>query len=284
MTTQGAGSVASLNPFERVEAETIAWNSGVETETCSEGGMNVTSIDSGDYIKLKEVEFGAGATSFEARVAATATSGTIELRLDSEDGTVIGTCAITTTGDDTTWATQTCELTGAQGKHDLFLVFTGGGFKFNWWQVSGPGASGGDTSSGPDTGSTSGASTESTSATTESDSTQTTTQAESSTSNATSTASSSGGTEPRCLLFRRSGAPAPHHRRRALPMGVAPGPQPVRALRRPRQPPRREHPRQSRLPALSLARAAPQLARAGLAAPDGTLVSYCVRSGRSRGS
>ena len=38
MTTAGAPQVGTLNPYVRQEAETIAWQSGVETERASEGG------------------------------------------------------------------------------------------------------------------------------------------------------------------------------------------------------------------------------------------------------
>jgi hypothetical protein len=138
MTADGASAVDALNPFVRTEAETIAWASGIETEVCSEGGMNVTAIEAGDYIKVKEVEFGAGATAFEARVAAAAAGGVIELRLDSENGTLVGTCTVGSTGGDQTWATQSC-VVSATGRHDLFFKFTGGGFKFNWWRFTGPG-------------------------------------------------------------------------------------------------------------------------------------------------
>ena len=139
MTTEGPTAVATLNPFARTEAETIAWETGIETEACSEGGLDVTSIDDGDFIKVKEVEFGSGATSFAARVASTSGGGAIELRLDSENGTLIGTCAVPSTGGEQTWATESCMVSGAAGKHDLFLKFMGGGFKVNWWQFAGPG-------------------------------------------------------------------------------------------------------------------------------------------------
>ena len=43
MTTTGPTAVATLNPFQQVEAETIAFSSGLKTEVCTEGGMNVTS-------------------------------------------------------------------------------------------------------------------------------------------------------------------------------------------------------------------------------------------------
>ncbi len=79
-TTGGPKAIANLNPYLKTEAETIAWESGVTTEVCSEGGMDVTSISSGDYIKVKNVDFGSGATSFEARVAASTAGGTIQIR------------------------------------------------------------------------------------------------------------------------------------------------------------------------------------------------------------
>jgi arabinoxylan arabinofuranohydrolase len=139
MTSQGPTAVATLNPFARTEAETIAWETGIETEPCSEGGLDVTAIDDGDYIKVKEVDFASGATSFTARVASSSGGGAIELRLDNENGTRVGTCAIPSTGGAQTWATASCAVSGASGKHDLFLGFKQGGFNVNWWQFAGPG-------------------------------------------------------------------------------------------------------------------------------------------------
>jgi arabinoxylan arabinofuranohydrolase len=136
MTTAGPPGVGNLNPYVTTEAETIAWESGVETEVCNEGGMDVTSINNGDYIKVKGVNFGTGATSFEARVSS-ASSGAIELRLDSQTGTLVGTCAVQNTGGLQTWATKSCAVSGATGLHDLYLKFTGGSgalFNFNWWK------------------------------------------------------------------------------------------------------------------------------------------------------
>ena len=123
----------------RTEAETIAWEVGIETEACSEGGMDVTAIDDGDYIKVKDVDFASGATSFAVRVASASGGGAIELRLENENGTLIGTCAVPSTGADQAWATESCTVSGATGKHDLFLKFTGSGFNVNWWQFAGPG-------------------------------------------------------------------------------------------------------------------------------------------------
>ncbi|MEK3760191.1 glycoside hydrolase family 43 protein [Paenibacillus sp. FSL P4-0338] len=141
MTTAGPQPLATLNPYVRTQAETSAWAAGVETEPTSDtdGGMNVGFIDHGDYLKIKNVNFGAGASGFEARVASAGSGGNIELRLDSPTGTLIGTCAVQNTGGWQSWVTKTCMVSGASGTHDLYLKFTGGSgylFNINWWKFS----------------------------------------------------------------------------------------------------------------------------------------------------
>jgi len=151
MSSAGPKAVENLNPFVQVEAETIAFSSGLKTETCGEGGIDVTAINNGDYIKVKNVNFGSGATSIDVRVASSTSGGSIELHLESQTGTLIGTCAVTGTGGAQTWTTKNCTVTGATGVHDLFFKFTGGSgslFNFNWWKFSGPGAADNMTGSG----------------------------------------------------------------------------------------------------------------------------------------
>jgi arabinoxylan arabinofuranohydrolase len=140
MTTTGPEPVATLNPFQQVEAETIAFSSGLKTEVCTDtgGGMNVTSISNGDYIKVRSVDFLDGVTSFDARVSSSGSNAKIELHLDSQTGTLLGTCDVSGASS---WTTKTCTVSGGSGKHDLFLKFTGGSgdlFKLNWWRFSGP--------------------------------------------------------------------------------------------------------------------------------------------------
>ena len=139
MTTTGAPSARTLDPYVRQEAETIAWSVGVETEPTSEGGMNVGWIENGDYIKVKGVAFGGGAASFSARVASAGSGGRIELRLGSTSGALVGTCTVPGTGGWQTWTTVTCPVSGATGTQDLYLRFTGGSgylFNVNWWQFA----------------------------------------------------------------------------------------------------------------------------------------------------
>ncbi|HEX2927188.1 MAG TPA: family 43 glycosylhydrolase [Ruminiclostridium sp.] len=139
MSKNGPAQIGNLDPYIKTEAETICWESGIETEKCSEGGMNVCNIENGDWIKVKGVDFGSGAVSFDARVASATNGGNIELRLDSPTGKLVGTCAVQGTEGWQTWNTKSCEVSGATGIHDLYLKFTGGsGFLFNvnWWKFS----------------------------------------------------------------------------------------------------------------------------------------------------
>ena len=134
---EGVPQIGTLNPYIRTEAETICWSSGVKTEPCSEGGMDVCHIENGGYIKVKGVDFGSGAKSFEARIASATRGGNIELRLDSLTGAVVGTCKVPGTGGWQTWVTKSCKVSGAAGVHDLYLKFTGDSgnlFTFNWWR------------------------------------------------------------------------------------------------------------------------------------------------------
>ena len=139
MSTAGPNAVENLNPFQQVEAETIAFSAGLKTEVCSEGGIDVTQISNGDYIKVRNVNFGTGATSFDARVLSAGSGGSIELHLDSQTGVLLGTCSVSSTGGAQTWMTTSCAVSGATGVHDLFLRFTGGSgnlFNFNWWKFT----------------------------------------------------------------------------------------------------------------------------------------------------
>jgi arabinoxylan arabinofuranohydrolase len=140
MTTSGPPMIGTLDPYVKQEAETIAFSSGLKTETCSEGGMAVSYINNNDYIKVKGVAFGAGAKSLSVRVSSAGNGGKIEVRLGSTSGTVVGTCNVAATGGWQTWTTVTCPISGATGTQDLFFRFAGSGsdslFNFNWWQFS----------------------------------------------------------------------------------------------------------------------------------------------------
>jgi arabinoxylan arabinofuranohydrolase len=137
MSSSGPAQIGTLDPFIRQEAETAAWSEGVETEVSSAGGICVSYISPGNYIKVQGVNFGAGASRFKASVASGGPGGQIEIRLGGVSGNVVGTCSVSPTGDYQTWTEVSCDVTGADGAHDLYFVFTGTGdnlFNFDWWQ------------------------------------------------------------------------------------------------------------------------------------------------------
>lgn len=131
-------SASNLNPFKRVEAETIAWEEGVETSSESKTGVYVTDIDNGDYIKIRSVDFAKGAKMFEANIASVTSGGKIEIRIDAKDGGLLGTLDVKDTGGELKWEIQSCKINKAKGIHDVYLVFKGGEgdlFNFDWWKL-----------------------------------------------------------------------------------------------------------------------------------------------------
>lgn len=130
--------VGSINPYERVEAETMAWSDGLKTERRDSVGMVVTQIHNTDYLLIRNVDFGHGATKFIASVATENKTGVIELRLDRPDGTIIGTCSIEPTYGWNKWEQRSCKVEKIGGHHDLYMIFRGQHkarlFDFDWWQ------------------------------------------------------------------------------------------------------------------------------------------------------
>ena len=52
---------------------------------------------------------------------------------------MVGTCAVTETGGWQTLTTKSCQISGADGIHDLYFVFKGGSsylFNMDWWEFS----------------------------------------------------------------------------------------------------------------------------------------------------
>ena len=108
--------------------------SGVTTETCAEGGQDVTSIDPGDWTAYNGVNL-TNSSAFVARVACAGPGGSIEIHLDSTNGILIGTCAISPTGGAQVYSNVYCNLAGTAGSHTVYLVYTGAGsslFNVQW--------------------------------------------------------------------------------------------------------------------------------------------------------
>jgi len=138
-----------LNPYQRTEAETMAFSEGLKTDMVTEwerSGRNnkkigdkifITSIHNGDYIKVQGVDFSKGVTSVDASVASLS-GGKIEIRTDKIDGPIMATINVTTSGEGDSWKTITTPVKNIKGVHDLFFVFKGDKdlFNFDWWKFN----------------------------------------------------------------------------------------------------------------------------------------------------
>lgn len=128
-SAKGVDQVGYLDPFEKTEAETMAWMGGIETEY---GGSNmlVTKIDKGDWTGVAGVNFGQGATVFTACVKST-TNGAIKIVKGKPDGEVVGYLAVPNTNGQLKEVTTTLSK-AISGVTDLFFVYSGG-FEFDYW-------------------------------------------------------------------------------------------------------------------------------------------------------
>jgi hypothetical protein len=150
-SVEGPTQVGSLDPFIRVEAETMAWSEGVKTrfETEWEGDFDwargeriadrlfVTAIQNGDYIMVQGVDLASGAKSVEVSVSPIY-GGKIEIRTGKIDGTLIAIVDVNASREAGLWRTFTAPVDGVSGVHDLYFIFKGDKdlFDFDWWQFS----------------------------------------------------------------------------------------------------------------------------------------------------
>ena len=117
--------VEPVSAFNKIEAEDYTSQYGVEIEdNTSDTGKNIGYIQDGDYT-VYNVDFGDGATGFQASAASESNGGNIEIRLDSLTGTLVGTCAVASTGGWNTFTDVSCDISNVTGKHDVYLKFTG---------------------------------------------------------------------------------------------------------------------------------------------------------------
>lgn len=150
-----APQLEPLNPYKRVEAETIAWTSrikrnrdrvyawvpGVTTASDPQHGIYVTRTLDRTFVKVAGVDFGsAGASRFFATVANGAPGSVMELRLDRIDGPVIGTLHVGNADVGGQWQERATPVKNAIGTRDLYFIFRGPGdhpqFDFDHWRFA----------------------------------------------------------------------------------------------------------------------------------------------------
>lgn len=141
--TGGGGGILNVNWFgfsedficsntiDLIEAECYDDMSGIKTEGCSEGTLNVGFVDNGDWLSFENMDL-TDKNLFKARVSSKNSGGEIEVRLDNENGQLLGTLPVINTGGWQEWITDSVYISEVTGVHDVVLLFTGGeGSLFN---------------------------------------------------------------------------------------------------------------------------------------------------------
>ncbi len=133
-----------------IEAESYDDASGIRVESCGDtgGGTNVSYISNGDWCRYNDLTPGTN-TTFNARVARPSgkSDSTIEVRLGSTTGTLIGSVAVPYTGGWQTYVTVSTALDTVAGQQDVYLVFVEDGTtgaslcNLNWFELETPAAS-----------------------------------------------------------------------------------------------------------------------------------------------
>ncbi|HQF49269.1 MAG TPA: endo-1,4-beta-xylanase [Paludibacteraceae bacterium] len=126
----GVKQVKNFDELSHIEAETFAWQSGIETKYIDKTNMAVTSTSNGDWIGLSQVDFKGGYNTVTVRVNSK-NGGAIKIALDKPSGTALGYIKIpATNGQYQTISAKLCKEINTV--NDIFLVFSGD-MDFDYW-------------------------------------------------------------------------------------------------------------------------------------------------------
>lgn len=135
-TKEGVSPVGTVNPYVRVEAETMAASYGLKTDRLPGRRHYITSVHNGDWLKVRCVDFGDKAPVLATvEVAGFHSEGRIEIYADVMEGRPLATIEVK--GENAVkYSRITRPLTGV---HDVFLLFRGGDdelFDLDWWKFN----------------------------------------------------------------------------------------------------------------------------------------------------
>ena len=134
-TREGVAQVKAMDPYAAVPAVTMSNASGIDTESVNGSGygdMILSGIHTGSWTAVSGVDFGTTAPgSFEYYCMGKGT-GKVSIILDDPDAAPSFSVDIDADGSDVKGFKTGLE-TKITGKHDLFFVFEGEGFKPVTW-------------------------------------------------------------------------------------------------------------------------------------------------------
>jgi beta-glucanase (GH16 family) len=118
----------------KIEAENYSAMSGVQTETCSEGGRNVGWIDTGDWMDYNVNIPRGGIYQLDYRIASPNATGKVDLKVGAA---TLATTAIPNTGGWQAWKTVSSQTVSLySGLQTIRLSASGGGWNINWFSLN----------------------------------------------------------------------------------------------------------------------------------------------------
>ncbi|MCQ2111481.1 MAG: family 43 glycosylhydrolase [Bacteroidaceae bacterium] len=131
--------VGTLDPYKRVEAETIAWGYGLKTEKYGKiGNMIVTDVNPGETLTLRGVDLGKGAKTISFMAASEIDGGTIMMTVDSDSSNQMFYGIVNVKNTKGKFKKMKAKVAAVSGVHDLTFQFLGPDsdlMKLDWWQL-----------------------------------------------------------------------------------------------------------------------------------------------------
>jgi hypothetical protein len=129
----------STGSSSRIEAENWSAMSGVLTENCAEGTLDVGWIDNADWMEYSVNVPAAGSYAINFRIATPYTGAQFQVK--NSGGSVLATVNVPTTGGFQSWQTTTATINLAAGTQTIRLQSTSGaGWNINWLEIAGASA------------------------------------------------------------------------------------------------------------------------------------------------
>ena len=129
-TMKGISQLKKLNPYNKVQAETISDQAGINVRGL--GDTIVTDIESGDWIKVSGVDFSKGTSSLTIK-AASKNGGAVKICTGNASAKASGYVEIPSTSG--TFTEITVPVDNISGTQDLYFVFSGN-VELDYWYFS----------------------------------------------------------------------------------------------------------------------------------------------------
>ncbi len=117
----------------KIEAESYTAMNGIQTETCSEGGMDVAYVDAGDWMDYSVNVQNAGTYTAEFRVSSPYAGTQLQLQ---KGGTVLATVTVPSTDGWQSWQTVSASVNLTAGTQTLRVYAATNGWNLNWWSLT----------------------------------------------------------------------------------------------------------------------------------------------------